>query len=157
MAPYYKYEIIYTRDENGAEKRTLICLGKLSQGRRPIVTPYTYAFRIFSSQLNIKDIAEDLDSEFGYLTSVMHFIGNEYSVDTYYSMKPNDPIFDVDYLAPVKHTIVVASIAGDEDSKKAYVVKKTDAYRVLSFASVKNTYVHTGTNNLRIHYRVKEV
>ncbi|MCQ2749852.1 MAG: hypothetical protein MJ246_07945 [Clostridia bacterium] len=162
MAPYYKYEVIYTRQPNGKEQRYLIQFGKLkpangSKSRSPIVTPYTYAFRVFSSQLNINDMADDIDNSFEFKHSVMHYIGEAYSVDTFYAMYPEDEIFIRDDLATIKHVIAVACLAGDQQDKKAYVVNKWDPYRIVTYPEVNNTYVHCGTNQLNIHYRACEI
>lgn len=155
MAPYYKYEVIYTREPNGNEKVILVCLGLLKSGRRPIVTPNTYAFRIFSSQLEIKDLKVFLEDEYEFKNSVMHFIGELYTFSEY--SEHYEDLMKLNAIYEKNQSVVVARTVANEQDKKAYIVRNNTRFRVLPYHAIQFEYAHVATNRLRIDYQVAEV
>lgn len=153
----YKYEVLYTRDSDGKEKRFLIYLGKLSQNHKPIITPETYAYRILSSELRLTDLASGIDREYVYRTSVKHFIGYEYSVDTYYAINPDDHIFNVDYLTPIQHTVIETCTYGDSENKRAVVLRKNSLYTVMKHSQFDYGFNQMGMVYLKAHFKYVEI
>ena len=144
-----KYMALYCVTNNGNKIVKIVVLGDLQSPARCIVTKNTYAFKIFTSELGLEDVAYEFFESEECTNSVTHYIGNEYTYVNFKRQFPDEYI-DKKYSNPSTRIIKCSTVDGTKEER--IYTNKFARYRTISRPEIYRTFTILSANELENDY-----
>ena len=156
---YNKYLALYTVTANDYENGEyvnfslrIISLGKLKTPLKPVAIPNTYAYKIFSSELELEEVCKNFIGSQEDLNSVCFYIGKKFSATDYKKFFPN-----FKFSAEISSSLVSLSVAKvfplDSDITLPVVYSNYSRAKVISPSEATNTLELVSIDTLRENYK----